>query len=57
VIEQGTILDRIDYNLQQGEMYTNKGKNTLDEVNYKTVLTIAKIIPIRQIREEQNHQH
>lgn len=33
VIEQGTILDRIDYNLQQGEMYVNKGKNTLNTAN------------------------
>ena len=38
VIEQGTLIDRIDYNLQEAETFVDKGKKELVKVRLFGVL-------------------
>lgn len=38
VIEQGTIVDRIDYNLEKSEDHTNRGKKELGKVKLRNML-------------------
>jgi t-SNARE complex subunit, syntaxin len=38
VIEQGTLIDRIDYNLQEAEIHVDKGRKQLQKVRYKCFL-------------------
>jgi SNARE domain len=37
VIEQGTIIDRIDYNLESAEVHVSKGKQQLIKVDRRVI--------------------
>ena len=45
VIEQGTVIDRIDYNLEQAEVFVGKGKKELVKVSKNIKMRDWKIYP------------
>lgn len=42
VLEQGTIIDRIDYNIEQAQYKVEHGVQQLEKVNYSTMYTSVK---------------